>query len=316
MRIRHINNSLKYIKFYCLFFLIITGFVFSNSEKTPDFTFGIIADIQYCECDPLGTRFYSNSLHKLSECVSVFNAEKLSFVVQLGDLIDRDFDSFDPVLSVFNTLKTKKYHVLGNHDFNVQEAQKVDVLQQLSLETRYYEFKIQGWRFIVLDGNDLSFYISAESNERTDETITLFQKLKDREANNALEWNGGLSSAQISWLENILKQASFSREKVLLFCHFPIFPSREENLWNDIELIALLESYPCVSAFFSGHLHAGNYAKKKGIHYLTFQGMVETEDSNAYSIIEVFTDHMKVSGFGREPNRILTFKKDKFLYEK
>jgi len=111
-------------------------------------------------------------------------------------------------------------------------------------------------------------------------------------------------------LEDNLKQASLLEEKVILFCHFPVYPSREENLWNDVELIPLLESYSCVVAFFSGHYHAGNYAKKRGIHYLTFQGMVETEKENAYSIIEVYSDHLKVSGFGREPNRILTFKKD------
>lgn len=80
------------------------------------------------------------------------------------------------------------------------------------------------------------------------------------------------------------------------------------SLWNDIELIELLESYPCVVALFSGHYHSGNYAKKKGIHYLTLQGMVETENSNAYSIVEVYTDHLKVLGFGREPSRILTFR--------
>jgi len=302
------NRVLTYI---FLFGLIAYGFVFGSNEKKPAFSFGVIADVQYCECVPQGTRFYSNSLIKLAKCVKDFNARDLSFIIQLGDLIDRDIDSYESVLSIFNQIKKPKYHVLGNHDYNVDEEKKENVPEKVGLVSRYYEFGSNGWRMIVLDGNDLSFYTPKESSEQIEETNHLFQKIKDRGAVNAHDWNGGLSSQQISWLEDILKQASFSREKVLVFCHFPVYPSREENLWNDVELIKLLESYPCVAALFSGHYHAGNYAKKRGIHYLTLQGMVETEDHNAYSIIEVYPDHLKVLGFGREPSRILTFRKDK-----
>lgn len=299
------NRFLKYILLFCL-----TAFVFSygRNEAKPVFSFGVIADIQYCECVPLGTRFYSNSLNKLEDSIRDFNARDMSFVIQLGDLIDKDIESFESVLTVLNKIKAKKYNVLGNHDYNVDDEEKENVPEKIGLVSRYYEFISNGWRMIVLDGNDLSFYTSKESRERIEETDKLFQRIKDRGAINAHDWNGGLGSQQISWLKNILKQSSFSGEKVLVFCHFPVYPSRKENLWNDVELIELLESYPCVVALFSGHYHSGNYAKKRGIHYLTLQGMVETKNSNAYSIIEVYSDHLKVLGFGREPSRILTFR--------
>jgi len=300
------NRVLKYI---FLSSLIVVGFVYGRNETKPSFSFGVIADIQYCNCDPLGTRFYSNSLKKLEECVKDFNSRDLSFVIQLGDLIDRNIGSYKSVLSVFNQINTKKYHVLGNHDYGVEEGKKQQVPKKMCLNSRYYEFRLKGWRMIILDGNDLSYYTPKESSERTEESEALFQKIKDRGAVNAYDWNGGLGSQQISWLEDILKQASLSGEKVLVFCHFPVFPSREENLWNDVELIELLESYPCVVAHLSGHYHAGSYAKKRGIHYLTLQGMVETEEHNAYSVVEVYSDHLKILGFGREPSRILTLRK-------
>jgi len=290
------------------FFVVGAGIVFSSPEIKPDFTFGVIADVQYCECDPIGTRFYSNSLLKLSDSIRDFNARDLSFVIQLGDLIDRDINSYESVLSVFNQINTKKYHVLGNHDYGVDEGQKENVPERMGMDSRYYEFGSEGWRMIVLDGNDLSYYAPSKSHEQKKETEALFQKLKDRDGVNAHDWNGGLSSQQISWLKKNLEQASLKQEQVLLFCHFPVYPSREENLWNDVELIELLESYPCVVALLSGHYHSGNYAKKKGIHYLTLQGMVETEEHNAYAVVEVYSDHLKVFGFGRESNRILTFK--------
>jgi len=298
----------KYLTFIILFGLIAYGFVFGSSEQEPNFSFGVIADIQYCDCDSMGTRFYFNSLKKLSDCVRHFNSRDQSFVIQLGDLIDRNIDSYESVLSIFNKIKSTKYHVLGNHDYNVDKEKQDKVLEKIGLVSRYYDFGLNGWRMIVLDGNDLSFYTPKESSEQIKETNNLFQKTKDRGGTNAHDWNGGLGSQQISWLEDTLKQASLSGEKVLVFCHFPVYPPREENLWNDVELIERLEAYPCVIAHFSGHYHDGNYAKKKGIHYLTLQGMVKTEKHSAYSIVEVYSDHLKVLGYGREPNRILTFR--------
>ena len=307
----------RFLKYIFLFSLTAFVFSFEKNETIPYFSFGVIADVQYCKCVPLGTRFYSNSLNKLADSIRDFNARDVSFVIQLGDLIDKDIESIESVLPVFNKIKAIKYSVLENHDYNVDEKEKVNVPEKIGLVSRYYEFVSHGWRMIVLDGNDLSFYAPAKSQDQIDNTETLFQYIKARGATNAHDWNGGLSSQQITWLKDTLKQSSLSGEKVFLFCHFPVYPPREENLWNDVELIELLESYPCVVALFSGHYHSGNYAKKKGIHYLTLQGMVETENSNAYSIVEVYSDHLQVLGFGREPSRILTFRKDsKFVKDK
>lgn len=307
----------RFLKYIIFFSLTVFVFSYGRSETKPIFSFGIIADVQYCECAPVGTRFYSNSLNKLTESIRDFNARDLSFVIQLGDLIDKDIESIESVLPVFNKIKAKQYNVLGNHDYNVEKKEKENVHEKIGLVSRYYEFESNGWRMIVLDGNDLSSYAPPDSPEQIEETESLFQQIQDRGAINAHDWNGGLSSQQITWLKDILKRSSRSGEKVLLFCHFPVYPPRKENLWNDVELIELLESYPCVVALFSGHYHSGNYAKKKGIHYLILQGMVETENSNAYSIVEVYSNHLKVLGFGREPSRILTFRKDsKFVTDK
>ena len=295
---------------FLIFALLGSGPVHGGKKTEPVFSFGLIADIQYCPCDPLGTRFYAQSLKKLEACVKDFNSRDLSFVIQLGDLIDRDIDSYEPVLSVFNQIETKKYHVLGNHDYSVEEEAKPKVPSIVGLNSPYYNFVLEGWRFVVLNSNDLSVYTPFESQAKSEETEALFQKLKARGAVNRGEYNGGLSSRQIKWLKNILNQASLNKEKVLLFSHLPVYPPREENLWNDIELINLLEDFPCVQALISGHYHSGSYAKKRGIHYLTLRGLVETEDQSAYAILEVHNDFLNVLGFGREPSRILPLRED------
>lgn len=60
--------------------------------------FGLIADPQYADAEPSEThpRFYRNSLCKLSKAITELNDHHLEFVVTLGDLVDRDWASFEP----------------------------------------------------------------------------------------------------------------------------------------------------------------------------------------------------------------------------
>jgi hypothetical protein len=69
-------------------------------------------------------------------------------------------------------------------------------------------------------------------------------------------------------------------------------------------VIALLEEFSCVKAYINGHNHKGKYGMKKGIHYLTCKGMVDTDES-AYSIFRLQNDKIDVIGFGRESDRLL-----------
>ena len=58
--------------------------------------FGVVADPQYADIATRGSRFYRNSLKKLGDAIEHFNKkEDLSFVVTLGDTIDKNFKSFD-----------------------------------------------------------------------------------------------------------------------------------------------------------------------------------------------------------------------------
>ncbi len=65
--------------------------------------------------------------------------------------------------------------------------------------------------------------------------------------------------------------------------------------------MALLERQ--VKACFCGHDHAGGYILRNGIHYLTFRGMIETPDQNAFAIVTLAKDRIEVQGFGRGPSR-------------
>ncbi len=265
----------------------------------PLFRFGAVADCQYCKATSK-VRKYSLSPEKLTACVEHYNKQELSFVVHLGDFIDRDFESFDIVVPIYNQLKAPHYHVLGNHDFSVADDKKALVPGKLGLTNRYYDFILKGWRFIAIDGNDVSLHAWSKDDPRTKAAAEYHQSLNPRPPS----WNGAVGEAQLKWIESKLQAATKAKERVMLFCHFPVFPKNGHNLWNDVALTDLLARYPCVAAYVNGHNHAGNYGQRDGIHYLTLKGMVDTEQSS-YSIIEVYADRLKVQGFGREINRDL-----------
>lgn len=64
-------------------------------------------------------RYYAESPKKLAEAINVFNSEDLAFVVTLGDIIDRGFENFDAILSVYDALRHPSVLLPGNHDFAV-----------------------------------------------------------------------------------------------------------------------------------------------------------------------------------------------------
>jgi 3',5'-cyclic AMP phosphodiesterase CpdA len=274
----------------------------------PLFSFGIVADVQYCDADAAGRRFYRNSLKKLRECVQDLNSHDLEFTIQLGDFIDRDMDSFDRVVPIFRSLESSAYHVLGNHDFSVADDQKREVLGRLGMKRKYYDFALKGWRFVVLDGNDLSLHATEPGSASRDTAVAMHKRLRSRGAANAHDWNGAVGQKQLAWLEDRLEAADGAGEKVVLFCHFPVFPEDAHNLWNAGKIVELLASHPSAVAYLAGHNHAGNYGQRDRVHYLTLQGMVDTPDENAYAVVEVYDDRLEIRGVGRVPSRTLALR--------
>ncbi|OES45465.1 hypothetical protein BA724_17490 [Domibacillus iocasae] len=272
------------------------------TNKKPSFEFGLITDIQYCDCDEAGVRYYRNSISKLQEATAELNQHDLKFTVQMGDMIDRNLDSFNTILPYFNKIEGPKYNVLGNHDFAVPTDQVIDILD---MKNQYYDFAEKGWRFVVLDTNDLSLYANEPGSAKYQQAEKMYNQLKASGAKNAQTWNGGVSSEQMTWLHNVLKKSAKKNEKVVVIGHHPVYPANEHNAWNDADITRELESAGNVVAYFNGHNHAGNYNEKNGIKYVTFQGMLDTPDTNAYSVIQVFKDRLEIDGFGREPDRII-----------
>lgn len=265
--------------------------------------FGLAADCQYKDAAARGRRHYRESVGKLRACVDDLNSQALDFVVHLGDFIDGGFESFDDVLPIYDSLKAPHYHVLGNHDFAVAPSKKDAVPAKLGMPGRYYDFGAKGWRFLVLDGNDVSLIGRNSGSQEHAQAKAMHAELGQRKAANAVTWNGAIGAEQMAWIKGKLAAATAKHERVVCFCHYPIFPKNVHNLWNDDEILALLASHDCVAAYMNGHNHAGNYGAKDGVHYLTMPGMVDTPDANAYATAMDGPGRLLIAGKGRAKSR-------------
>lgn len=297
-------NLLSSLFLYSLILTGTTGKVDKQCEK-PLFAFGIIADVQYSDAEPAGTRYYRNSSLKLQEAIDTFRKESVDFIINLGDLIDHDYDSYEKISGILNNSGIRTYHVQGNHDYSVEPSMK-DKLPFSKAEKGYYSHILHGFRFIFLNGNEISTYANNDAG-KTRDAESLLKEMKDRNEINAMEWNGGVGPEQLRWLKNQLNDASGKDEKVIIICHFPVFPQDAHNLLNSKEILKIIEKNPCVTAWFSGHNHAGSYGIMNKIHFVSFTGMVETERTNSYAIVDVYKNKMVIEGFGRETGRTLSY---------
>jgi hypothetical protein len=278
----------------------------SASEGREGFRFGVIADVQYADVAANGSRHYRASLPRLRQCVEHFQNQPLAFVINLGDLIDRDFTSFDPVLDVLEELSCAVYHVLGNHDYAVPAGKKDQVPARLGLERGYYSQSLpDGWRLVVLDGNRVSTFANPEQSASYRQAQQLLDELEQQDAPNAHPWNGGVDQQQSDWLDQLLTEADRAGENVLVCCHYPLYPAGPHNLLNDAKLRKIFAAHPSVRAYLNGHNHKGAYGQHAGLHFVTHHAMVETSDTTAYAVGEVRRDTLRLRGFGREPDRTL-----------
>jgi predicted MPP superfamily phosphohydrolase len=289
--------------FIRLLTLTIIGMT-SATNSFSQISFGIFADCQYCDCNPMGSRFYRNSKDKLDQCIRQFNSNlDLEFVAGLGDLIDRDFESFYALKPILKKSIHPVYHVTGNHDFEVDENRLGKVPEALGLEQTYYSFEKEGWLFVFLDGNDITH--NSENPKIVKEAEKMLSELKNNAQPNANNWNGGMSKEQISWLEKQLKQAGTKNLKAVIFCHYPLLPLEAHTLWNQEVVLNVLKKYSNVKLWLNGHNHAGNYVHRHGIHFLTLQAMVETERQNAFARITLNDNTIEILGYGQESDRTL-----------
>ncbi len=152
-------------------------------KERPLVTFGVLTDVQYADCED-GTdysqtrqHFYRNSLNLVKNAVNDWKScsERISFIIQLGDLIDgkskkggeaASVKALSTALHPFNPMRVPVYHLIGNHElYNMSRsfflASPLNSCLHLSPEKApdrfYYTFLPHPkLRFVALDSYDVS----------------------------------------------------------------------------------------------------------------------------------------------------------------
>ncbi|MBW7991220.1 MAG: hypothetical protein FVQ84_14575 [Planctomycetes bacterium] len=251
--------------------------------------FGLVTDCHYADADAQGTRFYRESLDKLSECVTLMNAESVDFLIELGDFKDQDkppaekntLSYLQTAEKVLKRFKGPTYHVLGNHDIDsiskVQFLKRVDNTK-IDSNRSYYSFDSNGLHYVVLD-----------ANYRTDGA--------DYDHGN-FDWtDANIPSKELDWLRKDLASAPGA---VVVFIHQLLDGTGSVYVKNAAQVRQILEASGKVLAVFQGHHHSGSYSNIAGIHYYTLKAVVEGHglQNNSYAIAEVHPDgSITVTGY-------------------
>jgi manganese-dependent ADP-ribose/CDP-alcohol diphosphatase len=269
---------------------------------------GVVADPQYADIDNLNTRFYRQSIEKLTRAVEYFNEQELSFCVNLGDTIDKHWQSYDQIMVPFSKSRYRVHHVLGNHDFDLLDEFKSRVSNRLGIPNRYYSHEMGRWRFVFLDTTDVSLYAQPSSEPTYAVADNELKKLKSTNAIHAQSWNGSVSQRQLDWFQDVCTAAAKKQQRVIVFSHHPVFPANAHNAWNSSQILEVVGRHRNVVAWMNGHNHAGNLGIHEDVPFVTMKGMVETTDTNAFSVVSLHEDRLLIEGHGREPSRELKFR--------
>ncbi|MEO7191907.1 MAG: metallophosphoesterase [Vicinamibacterales bacterium] len=259
--------------------------------QRPRLRFGMLTDPHYADAEPLGTRFYRESLGKVREAVGRLNGERVEFLAALGDLKDmapREPDTrtqahLAAIEAEIQQFKGPTFHVLGNHDMdNLSKPQFLAGIVNTGIPktSAYYAFSRGALRFLVLDA-----CVTAEGRDYD---------------HGKFDWRDSyVPAVQIDWLR---KELTASAEPVIVLCHQRLDGTKDECVRNSADVRAVLEESRKVLVAFHGHDHPGGHTLMGGIHYYTLRAVVEGSgpEQNAYAVVEVAPElDVTVTGFRR-----------------
>lgn len=255
----------------------------------PKLRFGMFTDPHSADAPPNGTRFYRESIAKMTECVTRMYAEKVDFLIELGDFKDQDrtptevstLRYLDAVEAAFGRFRGPRYHVLGNHDMDsISKEQFLSRVENTGIarDRSYYSFEKKGLHVVVLDAN----FTSAGAGYNRGN----------------FDWkDASVPGEELEWLARDL--ASTSKPSIM-FVHQQLDDGGDHLVRNAGEVRRTLEAGGNVLAVFQGHNHAGDYRLINRIHYYTLKAMIEGsgEENNSYAVVDVLGNNdIVVTGY-------------------
>lgn len=246
--------------------------------------FGLVTDMHMADKDPVGDRNYRDADEKLTDAVTVFNADgNLNFVMMLGDFVeDYDGENREQTLvdlaqieAVYDDLTMPRYYVHGaNH--GPRDLTKAELIANTGATDMYYSFDVGNLHVVVLD----AAYYADDDNAHYDPATWasdpwLFVEIY-------------VPPGQRTWLESDL--AATAKDTIVCL-HFRMHPDRQDGytVYNTADVKAILEASGKVRHVLSGHHHRNAHAIDADIGYHVFEAMTEEPyPANSYGIVTIY----------------------------
>jgi hypothetical protein len=273
-----------------------------QSEGLEVVRFGLIADVHAHDTDsPLEGKWMTHTEERLTAFTNAMNAWGSDFVIELGDFVNGwvvlGADPGDParipdVLAwadgLYATFEGPRYHVIGNHD--VYNLDKDQYKATLGVDSTFYSFDVGAFHFVVLD---VQF---AEDGTDLAHTYTGV--------------GGFVPAAELDWLRGDL---AGSDAPTIVCVHQMLDQYIEEwgraLVLNQPEIQAVLAEDGDVIAVFQGHDHDNAYHLINGIHYVTFEALVDqgTPPSWASITLDPSARTITIIGVGDQASYVLEY---------
>lgn len=215
-------------------------------NKDDKLTFGIVADVHH--------GMIPDTEDRLEQFIAEATTRKVDFILQLGDFCHAEEKS-KAFLKIWQSFLGNKYHVLGNHDMDLNSKQAA--MDLWGMASNYYTFDEKGVRFVVLDANylyqDGQYIPYDKGNFYVDNSLRTY-----------------IDEEQIEWFGAALGEPDL-----------PVIVISHQSLWhyqsgvkNRLSLQQLMERHAeKIICCFNGHNHIDFHHYQNGINYVEVNSM-------------------------------------------
>jgi alkaline phosphatase len=224
----------------------------------------------------------------MENCISLFNDQKVDFIIETGDFKDQSepadeastISYLQTIEKVFRQFDGPTYHALGNHDMDsISKPQFLANIENTGIapDRSYYSFDVKGMHCIVLDAN---FKSDGSNYDRGN-----------------FKWEDvNIPEVELNWLKNDLAAAN---GPAIVFLHQCLDGKGRAYVNNAADVRKILEDSGKVAAVFQGHRHSGDHNLINGIHYYTLKAMCQGPfpQNNAYAVVELSPNRIFINGY-------------------
>ncbi|MFZ1289454.1 MAG: metallophosphoesterase [Melioribacteraceae bacterium] len=217
-------------------------------------TFDKINSVKIGMCSDVHLPTMHDSEKRITSFIDSMKIAKPDFIIELGDFVIPS-EKYDLLFEIWKSYPGKKYHVIGNHEMDGGTT-LARALEYRNMKNSFYSFSQNGFKFIVLDGNN-----KKNANQKG--------------------YCKYIGNAQIIWLKD---QLSESKEPIIIFSHQgigtdPNNPGERYSIENDDSVRQIFENHnkfnkmSKVICCFNGHTHHDFAEEINGIWYVTINSM-------------------------------------------